>query len=137
MKTTFKISLAVLIMITTVFSSCKKYPDGPMLSLASKKSRLVNTWKMTEALVNGQSYTTSTTVTVFDIKKDDTYTNGTETGTWAFSSDKTSVTFTPNGGVIPAYTSKILKLKSNALWLQQTITVFTFSTTIETHYSSN
>lgn len=31
-------------------SGCKKYQDGPWLSLATKKSRLVNTWQVNEAI---------------------------------------------------------------------------------------
>jgi hypothetical protein len=104
------------------FTGCKKYPDGPTISLASKKARFANTWKISAILINGveQSFYSSST---WDVKKDgtwiDTDVSSSDTGTWAFSSDKESVTisYTDNSS---ADTYKILKLKSKELWLEET-----------------
>lgn len=50
-----------LIIISTVIiifiCGCKKYEDGPLLSLRSKKARLVGIWKFKEVIINGEDRT--------------------------------------------------------------------------------
>ena len=105
------------------FTGCKKYEDGPRFSLATKKGRITNEWKMTSSLLNGQPDPYIVLNDVWDIKKDGTYTitstsgYGTTIGSWSFSSDKESITVTENGSS-DAYIYKILRLKGNELWLQ-------------------
>jgi hypothetical protein len=40
-------------------SSCRKFPEGPDISLRSKKARLVNKWKVEKVTVNGVDHTLS------------------------------------------------------------------------------
>lgn len=53
MTKTLKIFL--LIAAIAVLSGCKKYDEGPLVSLHSKKSRIEGTWKMTRFDIGGQS----------------------------------------------------------------------------------
>jgi len=144
MKTTLKFSLTAIIAVAVLFSSCGKYEDGPKISLASKKSRLVNTWKLVEEIQNGVVLNLSGYSIVTDIKKDGSYTYtysytilgvpyfGTTTGTWQFSSDKESLIMTPNGSST-ASTATILRLKSKELWTKQVVGTDTY----EDHYEQN
>jgi hypothetical protein len=48
------------ILLTTVLlasAGCKKYEEGPWLSLRSKKSRVVGVWKFKEVIADGQDIT--------------------------------------------------------------------------------
>lgn len=57
MKTTIKSTLALLIGLPLFFVSCKKYEEGPALSLRSKKERVANTWKIDKAYDDGEDVT--------------------------------------------------------------------------------
>lgn len=116
------------------FSSCKKYEDGPSLSVASKKGRVANNWKMEAEYKNGvqQQLDADDLAYRIEFSKDGAVTEkftdtgtgvvSSYTGTWDFSSDKetltTTITYGP--GDIDVETYKILRLKSNELWLEQT-----------------
>ena len=47
-----------LILICFVTFSCKKYEDGPTVSLRTKKARVVNKWKVDSYYINGVDKTT-------------------------------------------------------------------------------
>jgi hypothetical protein len=47
----------LIIVFFLVVSSCKKYPDGPLISLRSKDARLTARWQMEKYLVNGADST--------------------------------------------------------------------------------
>jgi hypothetical protein len=49
MKNSIIIRFCILLLL---FPACKKYEEGPSLSLQSKKTRLANTWKYEKILVN-------------------------------------------------------------------------------------
>ena len=53
MKKTLYI-LPLLGLIALTFSSCKKYEDGPAITLRTVKSRIVGEWKVTKYAVAGQ-----------------------------------------------------------------------------------
>lgn len=133
-------NLFVLLMIGGAFASCGKYEDGPKISLASKKGRMVNEWKLVSVSQNGIALNLAGITWVTDVKKDgsyiDTYSSAfgsySNTGTWSFSSDKESVTFTENGSS-SAITYKILRLKSKELWLEETDGLDKY----EYHYEKN
>lgn len=140
MKTTLKLGFAAIIAVSAILSSCGKYEDGPKISLASKKSRLVNTWKLVQETENGVVLNLSGYSVVTDIKKDGSYTttytygifSGTDVGTWQFSSDKESLIMTSNGSST-ASTATILRLKSKELWTKQVNGTDTY----EDHYEKN
>lgn len=120
--------IAVLLMslavFTFVFIGCKKYDEGPAFSLASKKGRVVNVWKVEKAFFNGVEQPT-TFFSGFSIEytKDNKviYTdNGVadpEQDTWEFG-DKKETIITKSGTGSGADTTTILRLKSKELWLK-------------------
>jgi hypothetical protein len=58
MKT--KLSIAIMFFVVILLpsiQSCKKYPDGPMISLRSRAERVANTWKVDNYKINGNDYT--------------------------------------------------------------------------------
>ncbi len=108
------------LMIIVVFSGCKKYDDGPMLSLAFKKARVVNDWKMQSATQNGNSTTLFNGITI-EFKKDNTYTltwGANFPGTWDFDKKKEKIITTDNVGTVTQYT--INRLTNKELWVTYT-----------------
>lgn len=120
-------SLSILILLA--LSSCKKYEDGPVFSLASKKSRLVNVWKLDKVIHNGveQALTADDKDDKYEFTKDGKYKvtviNGsfsyTIEGTWEFDNNKEHIitSFTYNN-ITYTDTTKILRLKSKELWTE-------------------
>ena len=116
MKSSVLFLTVVMLMSTMTFQSCSKYDEGPTFSLLSKKSRLVNKWKVDNMLKNGETYTQSEeeqkyiNASTFEFKDDNTYVTHTEitsteggmtanlvidvTFTWAFDSGKENVLLT-------------------------------------------
>ena len=123
MKSSDPLSLLAMAIVVALisFTSCKKYDEGPTLSLKSKKARVANEWKIEYAYniyhgrVVTQDYEGETWE--FDskgefIERD----NGVidKSGTWEFISNKESLQITkPND--IDYY--DILKLKDKEMWL--------------------
>ena len=123
-----KLSILFAAFAVVFLASCGKYEDGPGFSLRSKTSRLAGSWTVTEAFQGSTNITTSLTnggTVDLTFDKDGAYTysydfvitNGSVTGTWAFSSDKTSLEVTDGSGQMDS--SKILRLTNNELWLEQ------------------
>lgn len=128
--------LSIFIALCLTFSSCNKYPEGPKLSLLSKKARLSGDWKMEKILINNVDQTAAfTSNEVFSIKKDGKYSVSStpvEEGTWKFSGDKKQLIVKSNASGAKEITYTILKLKNKELWLK--IHDDTFNADIETHY---
>lgn len=114
----------LFLLVTTLFIGCKKYDDGPTLSLRSKKARLCQRWKLVDQQVNGNSVDMTSFFASFDFEKDGDFkeyvlTNGKQyeyTGTWDFSNKKEDLylTFTTGG-----YNKlEIKRLTSKELWLE-------------------
>lgn len=108
--------------------SCKTYPDGPSLSILSKKSRLANEWVIHKIYTNDIDVTAIWVATYPDflwtIKKDYVYemlTNGiTTTGTWELVSDKEQLKITEDGSPTPDVYD-IYRLKNDELWLYRVV----------------
>ena len=114
-------------------SSCKKYPEGPAISLRTKSERIANTWKISKYLEDNVDKTSdfNTIFNNYTLKttKGGDYTltykalslaNYTETGSWSFSSDKKDITLlqsNPNNGT--SSTWQILKLYEKELWVRK------------------
>ena len=97
-------TLIFLLLLAISISACKKYEDGPVVSLRSVKKRLQGTWKATKQVENGYEYLNDFRITFdqLDDSKDpeglyNTYTlytsdssNAEEKyyGTWEVSDDK-------------------------------------------------
>lgn len=43
----------ILLVVVVGFSSCRKYEEGPNISLRTKRARVTNNWKLESALING------------------------------------------------------------------------------------
>lgn len=100
-----------------LLEGCKKYPEGPAISLRSKKERVANTWKL-DALISGGVDSTAYFTGFFNdytviLTKSGSYTisysfrgfSATETGGWAFASGKEDLQITPKTvsyGSLPA-----------------------------------
>lgn len=60
MKAKSRLSVIAILFVALVIptiQSCKKYPDGPMVSFRSRTERVANTWKIDNYKVNGTDYT--------------------------------------------------------------------------------
>ncbi len=144
MKTFLKIALVTLIIGSVSFASCKKYEDGPAISLIPKKARLANTWAVEKYLENGvdktSDYRQFVTSESFIIDKSGTWTmsettilgNFSDAGSWELINSKEDLKTLSNQSGSTADTVQIIRLKSNELWTKS----ISSSTVYETHYVS-
>ena len=134
-----------------LFSACKKYDDGPAISLESKKKRLSNVWIIQKAYETpqGGSKTDKTAdywnyyaSYILNIEKTGSYSitynpqniaTYNESGTWSFNGKKTIVTFVNADGNPSAIGNVwiIRRLKEKELWME---TINGNNTTIEIHF---
>lgn len=122
MKTIKKISqlfilLSGLLIITN--TGCKKYPEGPAVSLTSKTERVANTWRVDYYLINGKDYTSSVTNYTETFTKNGNYYYSagsvTGSGNWNFQNNENEIRI--NGiSHMSSETLFILKLKENDFW---------------------
>jgi hypothetical protein len=140
MKKFLSITLITVFAFAISFTACKKYEEGPMLSLAFKKARIVNVWKIEKAIWNGTDVTSQMAAFISDYteeyKKDGSYIanygSGSTTGTWEFDTKKEYLLVTPAGSS-SADRAEIIRLKSNELWIRS----IDGSDTFEYHYVSD
>jgi hypothetical protein len=136
MKNLFKMFVAIVAISALTLTSCSKYEEGPGFTVRTAKARVSGDWKVTNFTVNGTAYSSGITVTM-TIEKSGSYTATyttslgatTETGTWAFNDDKTTISFTAStaGSVADTYT--IVELKSKEMKLKQIDGSYTYITT--------
>jgi len=118
MKTKHFLMLFTAVMLISV-TSCKKYDDGPTISLMPKAWRVANTWKMEKLIVSGVEQTVSSGDT-YEYKTNGDYNYKSSSGlfnlsgTWEFGSKKETIKLTISG--ITSET-KILRLTSSEMWL--------------------
>lgn len=113
------VSFLLLLMI----SACSKYEEGPAFSLRSKKSRMVNDWKLVSSDTNGQTYM-NPTLYLLKPKKDEKFDMNIKygdqifsvKGTWEFSNDKERLFLTYENDNNFFY--KIIKLTKDEFWGQ-------------------
>lgn len=123
--------LAAIVLMVSV-NSCKKYEDGPLLSLRSKTARIVNEWVIDKVMTNGVDVTANYPDDyLLTINDDLTYTmlgNAvTQEGTWAFDEKKESIIFTlTSSGMDYLYTIKRLKNKELTLVQDINSEVYTY-----------
>ncbi len=118
-----KKNLAVLIIFTGLIllgiQSCKKYSDGPSISLSSKTERVVNTWKVDNYKLNDVDYTSLVADYTETYTKAGSYSYQwgilSGTGTWAFQNKNAEVRIT---GIEhqSSETLYILKLEEKQFW---------------------
>ena len=135
-KVHFKITAVVMVIAMAVaVTSCKKYEEGPLVSLAGKKGRVVNIWKTDSEFNDGKEETLDSDdkLGTVEFTKDgkfifQDYTDGVadtpDKGIWEFNSHKTALGLKFDGSCDPPYPGcdsffyiTILKLKKNEMWL--------------------
>jgi hypothetical protein len=129
MKRTLKISLVAAIIASIAIVSCKKYEEGPGLSLRTKKGRLTGDWKLKAVYENGVDISTQyigTSSISSKIEKDGSITSisggYTLTGTWEFLEKKEQLKTTyVVSGVTYMDTIEIIKLKNKEFWTRELV----------------
>lgn len=121
MKNIFK-SIAVITFYTLLvlnMQSCKKYSEGPFLSLNSRTERVANTWKVDNYKYNGNDYTSLVTNYTETFTKDGNYSYNwgsvSGNGTWAFQNNDYEIKITgiDNQSTVTLF---ILKLEEKQFW---------------------
>ena len=126
---TGKLILGLSLIATMTFASCKKYDEGPIISLRSKKERVANTWQIEAAYNDGEEVTEEYEEYTVKFTKDGDaelaalYSWGDfsfeyETnGTWSFmnNAEELEVDY-ENDDADEVY--QILKLEEDELWLR-------------------
>jgi hypothetical protein len=142
-----KFLILPLIALSLIFltPSCSKYPNGSKFTLLTKTNRMVNDWKLTSYMINGNEFIESQPEISLVIEKDGTYSwTATQTvlgqiqsefehGTWSFNDDKTSLLILTDGEEIPVgYTITELRSKKLVLQYYDKVTNITYVSTYET-----
>lgn len=102
-------------------SGCKKYEDGPGLSLSSKISRVAATWEFKKVRYNSLDETSAFFGYTWEIEKDGDFNlvspGNIEHGKWEFALDKEAIDFRyDDGGFIERYNIK--RLTNKELWME-------------------
>ncbi len=113
--------LAILIAGLTIptMQSCKKYPEGPSISLQSRTERVTNTWRVDNYKINGNDHTSAMSdySETYSENGDYTYSWGmfSGTGVWKFENDDKEIKLigTSNQN---NYLMTILKLEEKEFW---------------------
>lgn len=145
-----KIATIVILALTVGFTSitftgCKKYEEGPSISLLTKKARVAGTWGVEKYMVNGVDQTAawrqvySSENLIFD--KAGTYSATyntilgpfTDAGTWAFINDKANLQQISSSANSVADVWEIIRLTNSELWVRET---GSSSNADELHYMS-
>ncbi len=121
MKKIKKISLIIMLvaLLAPFIQSCKKYPDGPLISFRSRTERVANTWKIDNYQKNGNDYTSLMAGYTETYSKDGNYSYSwgslAGTGNWHFQNDDNQIKLTgiTNQGT---YNLVILKLEEKQFW---------------------
>jgi len=119
----------ILLVIVTLFSSCKKYDENPLIVLSSKKSRIAQTWKPYEYVKDGEVIEPGSEEGIINFSKDGNvtinYPDGTTVnGNWEFTNKKKQISWTNEYVTDIEYAvifdgSYILKLTKKEFWLQE------------------
>lgn len=113
---------------TLMLGSCKKYPEGPGMTLRSATARLVGVWAPEKSFENGAEYalTADDKDDTWEFKKDGSFTytdpgNEVTSGQWVFNKDKTKIVVTvTDSGLSMSVTFDILRLANDELWWKYT-----------------
>lgn len=129
-KITF-LSVAALMIGGIAITSCKKYEEGPALTLLSKKARVAGTWELESYWENGvdktSDYRQGVTSETYVYEKEGTYTINLQTiigeindaGTWEFINDKLEIKSQSNTSGSDPDTAVIVRLKSKEMWTKE------------------
>lgn len=130
-----RILLLSLVVLFAV-GACKKYPEGPILSLHSRDVRVAGSWSVEKMMVNLQENTGFYSKYAYSYGSDNSYSenNGFNTlnGSWAFSANQDSIIINYNTNQV-LHRYKILKLKNKSMWLIEDVN----GTSYEWHFKTN
>ena len=120
-----KYILIGILVIVSSLTSCKKYPDGPWISLETRTARVANTWKMEQIMLNGSDITSTLTsinyTETYDKSGNYSYSStiGSGSGKWAFENKDTQI---KRNGVSGQSSEDltILRLKEKSFWYKYT-----------------
>ncbi len=116
-----KVMLVAMLTITlsTLFLSCNKYPEGPAVSLMTRKARLAGNWQVENYKINSNDFTSLISNYTETFSKDGNYAYSWGilggTGTWMFQNSDKEVKLT-GGDNQTSRTLYIIKLESKSLW---------------------
>lgn len=123
-----RINLIIMIMIfLSVLVSCKKYEDGPLLSLRSAKNRLTGSWVSKEIYINNLFAELDNNLYTLIIKRNNTLNLSNNysklEGSWELVSNKELISILvtevePNTGFVKKDSWEILRLTNNDLWIK-------------------
>lgn len=111
-------------------TGCKKYDDGPLISLTPREERVANTWVIEKAIEDGQDVTSEYDHYVLTLTTDHSATLDAEydffgtlittetNGTWAFENDESNLALDFEDNVADG-TYQILRLTEPQLWLRK------------------
>lgn len=120
MKNVYKFSFKVMLLVLlTSTVACKKYEDGPLLSLRSRAERVANTWKVENYKVNGTDYTSLVANYTETYSKDGNYSYSwgvlSGSGTWKFQNKDAEIKLTGTNNQ-DDHVLVILKLEEKSFW---------------------
>lgn len=122
MRTRIKLSVVVMLLaglISITFQSCKKYPEGPLLSIHSRTERVANTWKVDNYKINGNDFTSLLSNYSETYTKEGNYSylwgSMYGTGTWTFQNNDREIRIT-GINYQSSETLYILKLEEKQFW---------------------
>jgi hypothetical protein len=130
MKKIALFSIAALMMSGIALTSCKKYEEGPALTLLTKKMRIAGTWEVESYWENGvdktSEYRQGVTSETYVYEKDGTYSISVTTiigtvndaGTWELISDKEEFKTLSNQSGSDPDTMVIVRLKNKEFWMK-------------------
>ena len=134
MKNIVQFLLTLFVIVITI-SSCRKYEEGPNVSLRTKKARVTNNWRIESASLNGVDVTLDP---LWAKQKHYMYRNGTYVltlidpvtlvasdlnGTWKLYDHDTKIALTTknfSGNIDSTNDFNILKLYNKQFWIRKT-----------------
>jgi hypothetical protein len=123
-------ALLTILVLSLVLGSCKKYEDGPLISLTSAQNRIVNTWVIEFAQRDGVDITTEYEdyVLALEMNQEAILQMTVEvldspelietTGFWAFEDQRKNLRLDFELDDFDRY-YRILRLKQEELWLRE------------------
>ncbi len=115
-------SLLIISLCAFAFTDCKKFEDGPMFSLRTKKARVEGDWKIVKYTTDGVDVPFNSDF-IIHIKKGGSYTINQSTNTldgkWELGEDGDDLILTPNDASILRSSYRILKLKNKEMWWKE------------------
>jgi hypothetical protein len=123
-------SISFFLVLGLTLPACKKYDEGPLISLTPREERIANTWVIDKAIEAGNDVTSSYDNYVLVLTTDHAATlnaqyeffgvpiNTQTNGTWAFGNDDENLILDFEDNVADG-TYLILRLTEPQLWLRK------------------